>query len=70
MGWKNLIPLLRNKTCTYRLKIKEQSLIHECSPWLIASTESYLEGETQGPYAVSEIEWIGISPFEIKKAIG
>lgn len=66
MDLKDLVPLLNNKPWTYRLKIMQQPLPTEWSNWLIASVESYIEAEKQGPYPVRQIEWIDINPIEMK----
>lgn len=49
---------LKDKPCTYRLKIKNDPLTKEWSNWLIQPSENYIEAKRQGPYAINEIEWI------------
>lgn len=67
MQWQQLISKLRNKPWTYRLKIVQQPVIQEWSNWLISPTETYLETEKQGPYPMTQIEWIDINPIEIRE---
>lgn len=69
MPLNDLLLFLKGKPFTYRLKIQNESLSSEWSNWLIQPTESYIEAERQGPYAIKEIEWIDINPIE-KKRLG
>jgi hypothetical protein len=39
------------------------------SSWLIQPSNSYVEVELQGPYALHQIEWIDIDPIE-KRQVG
>jgi len=51
-----VIPNLKALKCRYRFKIKNESLTPDWSDWLIQPTESYVEVERQGPYALHQIE--------------
>ncbi|MCW3074539.1 MAG: hypothetical protein JWP69_1608 [Flaviaesturariibacter sp.] len=53
---------------TCRFKIKNESLIDDWSNWLIKPSDSYLEAEGQGPYNISDIEWIDINPVKNHEA--
>jgi hypothetical protein len=64
-----VIPNLKALKCRYRCKIRHESLTLDWSNWLIQPTESYVEVERQGPYALHQIEWIDIDPIE-KRQVG
>ena len=51
---------------TYRLKIKNESVVQDWSHWLTQPSESYIEAAAQGPYAVDAIEWLEINPIETR----
>ena len=52
---------------TYRLEIKNESLVATWSNWIIKPSDNYFETEMQGPYAVDNIEWIEVNPVEERK---
>lgn len=51
----------------YNLKIKNESAAVTWSNWIIKPTDNCFETERQGPYAVSNIEWIEVYPIEERK---
>lgn len=63
------ITAIQGKPFSYRLKIKNQPLQAEWSNWLIMPSVGYLESAIQGPYHISDIEWIDINPVE-EKTVG
>lgn len=52
---------------TYNLKIINESPAATWSNRIIKPGENYYETEMQGPYAVSNIEWIEVNPVEERK---
>lgn len=63
---KLFIKSIYNKPYSYRIKIKNEPSPGTWSNWLIQPSDSYLEAETQGPYPISDIEWLDIDPVVIK----
>jgi len=57
---------IKKQTVTYRLKIKNESIVQGWSHWLIQPSESYIEAAAQGPYSIDDIEWLEINPIEKK----
>ncbi|MEO6252016.1 MAG: DUF6678 family protein [Ferruginibacter sp.] len=60
---------VKKNPCTYRLKIKNESLDAAWSTWLGHPSDTYIEAACQGPYSINDIEWVEINPVE-KKRIG
>lgn len=58
---------VKKQPYTYRLKIKNEPLDAPWSNWLGHPSDNYIEAERQGPYSISDTEWIDINPIENRK---
>ncbi len=64
---RKLIGLAKGKSWKYRIKLNNQELTEEWNNWIIIPAEGYIEMEAYGPIQIVEIDWIDITPIEIKK---
>jgi len=64
---EQLIYAVKTQPYTYNLKIKNESPAAAWSNWIIKPTENYFETAMQGPYSVTNIEWIEVNPLENRK---